>query len=218
MSLVITIDGPAASGKSSVSREVASHLGWSWVSTGAFYRGLAYFAKAKGVALESEEALVEACKSDSWKVHLSSEKTLVFCDGKDVTESIYSDAVGTVASQVSQFPLVRKQLLQAQRNCAYGVNLIAEGRDCGTVVFPEADLKFYITASGKDRAQRRAMEEGKTIAEVEQSQTVRDQQDTQRKSSPLQIPENAHVVDTSDMDLQQVVRKVEETIKETLKI
>ncbi len=218
MSLVITIDGPAASGKSSVSREVASHLGWSWVSTGAFYRGLAYFAKAKGIALESEEDLVEACKSDSWKVHLSAEKTLVFCDGKDVTESIYSDAVGTVASQVSQFPKVRKELLQAQRNCAYGVNLIAEGRDCGTVVFPEADLKFYITASGKNRAQRRAIEEGKSVAEVQESQTVRDQQDTQRKSAPLQIPENAHVVDTSDMDLQQVVRAVEEKVKDTLSL
>ncbi len=218
MSLVITIDGPAASGKSSVSREVAAHLGWSWVSTGAFYRGLAYFAKAKGIALESEPDLVEACKSDSWKVHLSPEKTLVFCDGKDVTDSIYSDAVGTIASQVSQFPLVRKELLQAQRNCAYGVNLIAEGRDCGTVVFPDADLKFYITASGKNRAKRRAMEEGKPVEEVQKSQSVRDQQDSQRESAPLQIPESAYVVDTSDMDLQQVVREVEKAVNDKLKL
>ncbi len=219
MSYVVTIDGPAASGKSSVSREVASSLGWSWVSTGAFYRALAFFASYKGVSLESEQDLAQAIKSDLWKVHLSSEKTLVFCEGKDVTEQIYTDDVGSVASQISKFPQVRKELLQAQRDCTVGVKgLIAEGRDCGTVVFPQADLKFYITAKDEDRAQRRALEEGKAFEEVHKSQQVRDTQDSQRVTSPLQIPENAIVVDTTDMDLQQVVRKVEQSIREKLQI
>ncbi len=219
MNLVVTIDGPAASGKSSVSRDVAGRLGWSWVSTGAFYRGLAYYAQLKGIPLESEEDLMQAAQSDQWKVHLSAEKTLVFADGKDVTEHIYSDAVGTIASQISQYPLVRKHLLQAQRDCSrLSAGLIAEGRDCGTVVFPDASLKFYITAKGESRAQRRAIEEGKSVAEVEKSQKQRDDQDKSRASAPLQIPENAEVVDTSDMDLQQVVRFVESKIKDSLNL
>ena len=197
-----------------MSRQVASHFAWSWVSTGAFYRGLAFYAKFKGVPIESEADLVGAIKGDQWKVALGAEKTLFICEGEDLTEEIYSSEVGQLASQISQFPEVRKELLAAQRACADGVTgLVAEGRDCGTVVFPDAELKFYLTASGSDRAHRRALQEGASVEKIEESQKIRDEQDKNRKAAPMQIPENAVVIDTSDLSLQEVVELVNNKVQ-----
>ena len=134
---VVTIDGPAASGKSSVSRELARRMGWKWVSTGAFYRGLAYVAHVSHVSLRDEEALVQLAKSPVWSVRLASEETHVFLKNQDVTAEIGKEEIGSLASQVSSFSRVRSALLDAQRKCAEGgQGLVAEGRDCGTVVFP----------------------------------------------------------------------------------
>src|SRR5690242_11246027 len=145
--LIITIDGPAASGKTSVSRELARMLGWSWVSTGAFYRGLAYVAQLAGVALDDENALSELCHSNIWEVRMTPENTLVFFKGKDVSARIYDEDNGAAASKVSQYMKVRKNLLEVQRRCAMNVaGLVAEGRDCGTVVFPDAPVKIYLDA------------------------------------------------------------------------
>lgn len=206
---VVTIDGPAASGKSSVSRELAKSLGWKWVSTGAFYRGLAYVAQVSGTDLGSESALSELATSDRWGVVLSDERTKVFFEGEEVTDNIYLEEVGSAASQLSLYPKVRESLLAAQRACAGNSEwLVAEGRDCGTVVFPEAPLKIYLTARSEARAQRRAAEEGISVVETAKAQAERDHQDTTRKAAPLQVPEQAHVIDTSTMDLNQVVEKV----------
>jgi len=210
MGKVITIDGPAASGKSSVSRGLASNLGGSWVSTGAFYRGLAYVAHSRGIALDNEDGLAELCNSDIWEVCLDPEKTLVCFEGKDVSEEVYVEEVGNMASKISKFPKVRKNLLAAQRLLSEKYDpLIAEGRDCGSVIFPQAELKVFLTAHSSDRAQRRALEEGADIEKIKQEQTVRDAQDSERKSAPLKVPDGAHVVDTSDLDLQQVIQKVQ---------
>ncbi len=217
---MITIDGPAASGKSSVSREVARKLGWAWVSTGSFYRGLAYVANELKYDFNDEGSLAKlAGQRDIWQVRLDPERTLVYFKNKDVTLEAHSESVGTLASKVSQYPKVRESLLEAQRSCAAnGAGLIAEGRDCGSVVFPEALVKVYLTADQENRAQRRAMEKGEDAESIAYAQKERDQRDTDRKVSPLQVPENAHVIDTSELNLSEVVVQVEKIIRSQLHI
>lgn len=211
--LLITIDGPAASGKTSVSRELAGRWGCSWVSTGAFYRGIAYVALQEKVDLMDEEALVDLIERKDWEVCLNPNKTQFMYKGEDVTDHIYLEEYGGAASKVSQHPKVRKALLEAQRELPNKVNgLVAEGRDCGSVVFPDADFKVYLTAHSLNRAQRRSKEEGIGLEETVAVQAKRDQQDKTRSAAPLQVPDNAHVVDTSEMDLQQVVEHVDKLI------
>ncbi|MCB0385902.1 MAG: (d)CMP kinase [Bdellovibrionales bacterium] len=214
------MDGPAASGKTSVSREVARRLGWRWVSTGAFYRGLAFVARQLHADLSNEEAVVDVAESADWEVRLSPERTLVFLNDEDVTDEIYREEMGEFASQISQFPKVRSSLLEAQRRCLKkgSVGLVAEGRDCGTVVFPNAPVKVYLEAASGSRAERRALEQGASVEETKASQARRDQQDKTRKTAPLQVPDEAHRVDTSDLSLEEVVDLVEGLIRKDLKI
>jgi cytidylate kinase len=210
---IVTIDGPAASGKSSVSREVAKRFGWSWVSTGAFYRGLAYIAHAKGADLSSEDAVVKIAQSSDWTVRMTPEETCVFMGSKDVSGEIGKEEVGSLASKISSFPKVRAALLDAQRQCAVGVaGLVAEGRDCGTVVFPQAQVKIFLTARAEDRAARRASEQGHDLEHIVREQQKRDAQDANRKAAPLQAPADAHVIDTTDLSFIEVVEKVEDFI------
>lgn len=214
MAMVITIDGPAASGKSSVSRELARRLGWSWVSTGAFYRGLAFAALQLQIDLDDVPALVKLTSDPVWAVQMNDERTTVHFEGKDVTEMIAHEDVGSFASKVSHYPDVRKALLQAQRNCTRGViGLVAEGRDCGTVVFPQADVKVYLTANSEHRAARRAAELGLDQGEMVKAQQQRDLQDSTRKVAPMAIPEDALVLDTTSLNLSQVVDKVVEFVQ-----
>lgn len=223
MGKVITIDGPAASGKTSVSRELAHRLGWFWVSTGAFYRGLAYVAYRKKANLTDEAALAKLAESNLWRVEMSESKTRVYFLEKnqpeeDVTDEIYKEEVGNVASQISHFPKVRASLLAAQRDCqARTEGLVAEGRDCGTVVFPKAELKIYLTARSENRAERRAKEQGGSVEDLMVEQTKRDHQDSTRKTAPLQIPDSAFVVDTTQMDFNEVVSEVENHVRGLLK-
>lgn len=217
MGMVITIDGPAASGKSSVSRELARRLGWNWVSTGAFYRGLAYVALQLGVDLDDVKGLKELTKSSVWEVRMTSEKTQVYFQGQDVTENIAHEDVGAFASRISHYPEVRQALLEAQRDCSNGPRgLVAEGRDCGTVVFPTAQAKIFLTANSELRAARRAAELGLNEEETIAAQKIRDKQDSTRKAAPLQVPENALVIDASLMNLNEVVDKVESYIRQTM--
>lgn len=215
---VITIDGPAASGKSSVSRELAKRLGFVWVSTGAFYRGLAYVALKKEVDLDDVVAVQKLCESKEWEIKLTPEKTCVVFQNQDVTDQINHEDVGSFASRISHHQSVRQALLQKQRDCAIGKKgLVAEGRDCGTVVFPSAPVKVYLTASSEFRAQRRALEQGSDLKEVESAQKIRDLQDSSRKAAPLQVPENSLVLDTTHLGLFQVVDEVENYARKMLK-
>lgn len=212
--MVVTIDGPAASGKSTVSRELAKRLGWQWVSTGAFYRGLAYAAIQLNISLDDVAALEKLSSDDVWRVGMSAAKTYVFFKDQDVTEQIGHEDVGSFASRVSHYPKVRSALLNAQRKCSEGPDgLIAEGRDCGTVVFPKATAKIYLTASSEHRAARRAAEQGSNAEEIAQAQKIRDQQDTTRKAAPLQIPEHAFVVDTTELSFEEVIDQVEQYVR-----
>ncbi len=212
--MVITIDGPAASGKSSVSRELAHRLGWKWVSTGAFYRGLAFVADALKYNMQDEKALAQLARSSSWQVVMGHEKTSVLFEGRDVTDEISLEEVGNLASQISSHPEVRRALLDAQRQCVVGLpGLVAEGRDCGTVVFPQADLKIFLTARAENRAARRAKDEGRSVAETQDAQRIRDSQDANRKEAPMAASLDAYTIDTSALNFMEVVLKVENLVK-----
>ncbi|MBY0555309.1 (d)CMP kinase [bacterium] len=217
MGFVITIDGPAASGKSSVSRGLAKLFSIPWVSTGAFYRGLAYVAIQTNVNLEDKEALTELAMSNVWKVVMAQEKTQVWFKDQDVTDFIFKEDVGNVASKISHYPEVRSSLLDHQRQCAFMERgLVAEGRDCGTVVFPQAEVKVYLTASSEHRAQRRAQELGLDQKELAVQQKQRDEQDSTRKVAPLQVPKDALVVDTTQMSLNDAIDQIYQFAKEKI--
>ncbi len=212
--MVITIDGPAASGKSSVSRELARRLGWQWVSTGAFYRGLAFAALQLQIDLDDVKNLADLTHNPVWSVRMNEDRTRVFFQDQDVTDQIAHEDVGNFASKVSHYPEVRKALLDAQRGCSEGPQgLVAEGRDCGTVVFPQAEAKVYLTANSEHRAARRAAELGLDQEDMVKAQQQRDLQDSTRKVAPMAVPEDALVVDTTTLNLEQVVDKVVDYVK-----
>ncbi|NUN06200.1 MAG: (d)CMP kinase [Bdellovibrio sp.] len=214
MGMVITIDGPAASGKSSVSRELARRLGWNWVSTGAFYRGLAFAAIQLDIDLDDVQALAKLTHDPVWSVQMNDSRTTVLFRENDVTDLIAHEDVGNFASKVSHYPEVRKALLDAQRNCSKGPQgLVAEGRDCGTVVFPQAQAKVYLTAHSANRAARRAAELGLDEGDMAKAQQQRDLQDSTRKVAPMAVPEDAYIVDTTELNLDQVVEKVVEYVQ-----
>lgn len=219
MGWIVTIDGPAASGKSTVSRELAKRLGWQWVSTGAFYRGLAFVALQKNISFEEVQKLIDLISSDEWSVEMADSKTKVLFQNKDVSELIGREDVGNYASQISHYPEIRKSLLDAQRACSLGnIGLVAEGRDCGTIVFPQAQAKIYLTADQSHRAARRAAEAGQAQESILASQQNRDKQDSTRKVAPLQVPESAYVLDTTHMSLDDVVKKVEFFVREKIPV
>ena len=211
---LITIDGPSASGKSSVSRLLAQKVGCPWVSTGAFYRGLALAAIEEKVDAKDEESLTKLVLSPIWEVKMTPQETHVFYQGKDVTERITGEDIGSTASRISQIPKVREALLQRQRDCFDPEKgLIAEGRDCGTVVFPQAQLKIYLTAGAAQRAQRRSDEQSADLEKTLEMQQKRDLRDTQRKQAPLKMAEGAVEIDSSFLSLEEVVDKIFNLIK-----
>ena len=203
---LITIDGTSASGKSSLSRKLAQALGWNWLSTGVFYRGLAYVALRESIDFDDVSTLVSlAYASDLWSVHMGPEQTECIYRSQRVTEEILHEDIGAMASRVSKIPEVREALLQGQRNCFYpDKGLIAEGRDCGTVVFPQSPLKFYLQADPVARAQRRAVQEQKNTEEILRLQQLRDQQDQTRVVAPLSMAKEAILIDTTHLNLDEV--------------
>lgn len=206
---LITIDGPSASGKSSVSRMTAKQLGWQWVSTGAFYRGLALAALKLKISDKDEAALAQLAQADSWSVKMTSGDTQVWFQGNDCTNEIFGEEVGALASNISQLSKVREALLQRQRDCFDpSIGLVAEGRDCGTVVFPDATAKVFLTASPATRALRRAEEESESQEKTQEMQALRDAQDSERKVSPLKMAEGALHIDSSFLSLDEVVAEV----------
>lgn len=212
---IITIDGPSASGKSSVSREVARKLGWSWISTGAFYRALGHIAELNSIPQDDEEALVKALEETDWEIRPQHVQTDVYINGELCpAEEIYSVENGTRASNVSKFQKVRDAVLKAQRDAYKLPGLIAEGRDCGSVIFPNAPLKVFLNASESARSGRRAKEAGEKVEKVSEALKIRDEQDSSRKAAPLAVPEGAWELDSSNMSLEEVAEKVFEKARE----
>jgi cytidylate kinase len=211
---VITIDGPAGSGKSTVSALLARRLNLPFLTTGAIYRGLAYFCHLKEIDLNDEHAVASNAGHESWKVVINPEGTQVFIDNQNVTAVLNTELVASFASRISAYPRVRSELLNAQRVFNRHPGLVAEGRDCGTVVFPNAQVKIFLTASLEQRALRRSGDD-KSATQVEHVKSIsaRDAADTGRKAAPLTKASDAVEIDTSLMEIDEVVSKIEELVK-----
>ncbi len=204
---IIAIDGPAASGKSSVAQKVASRLGITFVSSGELYRAVTWAALEAGVSAENEEALDTFLISTEISSQKLGNKVIFFLDGKEAAHHLDDSQVNRNVSLFSQSPKFRTALLQIFRNLGNCFPLVMEGRDIGSVVFPETPYKFYLNALEKERERRRAAQEiSDTIAH-------RDQLDSSRKVAPLKIPQDAYVLDTTSLSLDEVVNKVLEVLK-----
>ena len=209
----IAIDGPAGAGKSTIARLAAGQLGFIYVDTGAMYRAMALYFLRRGANLADEEAVGAACKDIHVEIRYEAGEQQVLLNGENVTGQIRTDQVGNAASAISKYPAVREALLELQRSLARTNSVIMDGRDIGTLVLPDADLKIYLTASTAVRAMRRYkefLEKGVdcTLESVEQDVIRRDEQDMNRATAPLKQAEDAVYLDASDMNISQVVEKI----------
>ena len=209
----IAIDGPAGAGKSTIARLAAGQLGFIYVDTGAMYRAMALYFLRRGANLADEEAVGAACKDIHVEIRYEAGEQQVLLNGENVTGQIRTDQVGNAASAISKYPAVRAALLELQRSLARTNSVIMDGRDIGTLVLPNADLKIYLTASTAVRAMRRYkefLEKGVdcTLESVEQDVIRRDEQDMNRATAPLKQAEDAVYLVASDMNISQVVEKI----------
>lgn len=214
----IAIDGPAGAGKSSIAKRCAKELGFVYVDTGALYRSVALFAIRNNVLTNDETAVSALLQNINVELKFVDNAQKVYLNGEDVSEAIRQNEVSMGASNVSAIPKVREFLFDLQRRIAMTNNVIMDGRDIGTVVLPDADLKIFMTASPEIRAKRRYLElEHKPdcpsfealLAEIIQ----RDYNDSHRETAPLKQADDAVLLDTSDLDFEQSVQKVIELIK-----
>lgn len=220
--MIIAVDGPSGAGKSTVCRAVAHELGLFLLDTGAIYRTVTWSAMNNDIDLSDGETLGKHAATLDIHFLDSAEDTRVHCNGQDVTEAIRTSAVTANVSQVAAQPPVREALLEQQRTIGHRAeHAVVEGRDIGTVVFPNADLKVYYTASAEARAQRRLLEllekgESVDFAEVLASIEARDEYDRNREIAPLRKPDDAVVLDTSDLTFEQAQDALKALISEAL--
>ena len=210
MKHIIAIDGPAAAGKSTVAKKLAADLGYTYIDTGAMYRAVALACLDRGVPLADEKCCGEIAASCHIALKPVAEGCLVMLDGEDVTEKIRIPLIAQGASKVSAIPAVRQALVAKQRQMAEDCNVVVEGRDIGTIVFPEADCKIFLSASLEKRAARRYEEFKKKgndipLADVTAEMAERDERDSCRDHSPLKQAEDAVYLDSSNLTLAQVV-------------
>jgi CMP/dCMP kinase len=216
---VITIDGPAGAGKSTVSKALAGKLSYVYLDTGALYRAFAYKAIREGILPADEKALASLCRRIELHLENIDGGLNVFVDGVNVTRMIRGEDVGLVASTVSTVPAVRERLLAIQRQAGERGGIVAEGRDMGTVVFPNADYKFYLDAGVEERVRRRYAEllsrggDGVDHRTIAGDMVARDRQDQERKIAPLKAAEDAIIVDSTAMSVAEVVEKIISVIK-----
>lgn len=210
--LQIAIDGPAGAGKSTIAKAVAKRLGIFYVDTGAMYRAIALKSLRLNIPTDDEEEVGQMVQQTEIELDHSEERR-VFCDGQDVTEAIRSPEVSRKVSTIAAYPVVRQRLVQLQRQEAERGAVIMDGRDIGTVVLTEADLKIFLTASIEERAHRRWLEllkSGKEVSidEVKQDMEKRDKQDTEREASPLLPAQNALILDTTGLTIEEIVDQI----------
>lgn len=204
---VIAMDGPAASGKSSVAREVASRLGWAFVNTGNTYRAATWAVLQSGADPEDAAAVLRAVSAANLTCTLEEGRSVVRVDGRNVESELNSEAVNSAVSFVARVPQVREKLVALQRALGHAQPVVMEGRDIGTVVFPDAVAKFYIDASAEVRARRRGLQgHADSVRE-------RDHMDSTRTTAPLVAASDAVVIDSSTLTLPQVVDKVMEALR-----
>lgn len=207
--LLITIDGPAGAGKTTVSKALAHRLGYTYIDTGALYRSVAYEARAHGIDANDDEALKKLCNGLEIAFVRGDRGLRLICNRVDITDLIRTPEIAMLASEVSARPGVRQFLFGLQRKMGKDKGVVFEGRDMGTVVFPEADVKFFLIASIRTRALRRYKElestSKVTLQEVEKDLKQRDQNDSTRDLAPLIPAEDAIQIDSSDMSIQEVL-------------
>lgn len=206
--MIITIDGPSASGKSTVAKALARRLGFHYLDTGAFYRAFTWKVIKVGVDPKDENALYRLVKETQIEVQNSHTGIKVLVDGRDVTEEIRDPQVTEKVHYVASKARIRKHLVELQRQTAAGTDVVAEGRDTGTVVFPKADRKFYLDAQPEERAKRRRAELGgkkTTYEKVLEDLRLRDQRDSTRQASPLRRGPDFICVDTTKLTVEEVV-------------
>ncbi|MGE5352381.1 MAG: (d)CMP kinase [Acidobacteriota bacterium] len=218
--IIITIDGPAGSGKSTSARLVAKNLGFTYLDTGAMYRAITYLALKQNV-IKDEASVVILAEEARLELKFVDGKTGVILNGEDVTEAIRSYEVNSNVSEVSRIPGVRSALVRKQQEIGKNTSIVAEGRDTGTVVFPEADVKIFLTASLSKRAQRRLREfqekgENLSLDEIEGNIRKRDLIDSSREVSPLTKAHDAVEIDTSSITIEEEVELILNRVRESI--
>ena len=214
----IAIDGPAGAGKSTIAKRLAKELGYIYVDTGAMYRAMAYYFLKNHISAEDENRIAAACEHVDITIRYQDGEQQVILNGENVNGVIRNEEVGNMASSTSVYPVVRKKLVELQQQLAVKETVIMDGRDIGTVVLPNADVKIYLTASSKVRAKSRydeltAKGEACDLDQIEQDIIDRDYRDMNRETSPLKQADDAVLLDSSDLDIDGVVEKMKEIIK-----
>jgi len=210
---VIAIDGPAGAGKSTVSKAVAARLQYLYLDTGALYRALAYKALKQKIDVNDPDDLARFCSTTNVVLKNQNGYLTVFVDGEDVGDKIRTEEVGLAASTISAFPVIREKLLALQREAGARGGIVAEGRDMGSVVFPDAEFKFFLDANIEERARRRHDElTGKNgpagREDVSRDLQARDHQDSQRKIAPLTAAPGAVIIDSTHLSVAEVVEMI----------
>ena len=213
MSHNVAIDGPAGAGKSTIAKRIARRLGYIYVDTGAMYRAMAYYLIQNQVDAADQEAIAAACQHADISICYQDGEQVVLLNGENVNAYLRTEAVGNMASVSSVVPEVRKKLVELQQKLARETDVVMDGRDIGTVVLPDADVKVYLTASVETRAKRRFLElqekgEPADLAKIAADIADRDYRDMHRDISPLRQAEDATLVDSSDMTIDQVVERI----------
>lgn len=219
MSMNIAIDGPAGAGKSTIAKRLAKKLGFIYVDTGAMYRAMAYYFLQHNIDAKDENAIAAACPDVDVTITYENGEQQVLLNGENVNGVIRNEEVGNMASSTSVYPVVRKKLVELQRQLAKSADVIMDGRDIGTCVLPDAQVKIYLTASSATRAKRRydeLTEKGVScdLAEIEKDIIERDYRDMHRETSPLRQAEDAVLVDSSEMNIDEVVDAIYQVYSE----
>ncbi len=216
----IAIDGPAGAGKSTIAKMVAKELGFIYVDTGAMYRAIAVYLTENGISPEDEAVVADGISDISVEIRYENDAQMVYLNGENVTGKLRTEEVGNMASKASALPCVREKLLSLQRNLAETNDVVMDGRDIGTNILPNAELKVYLTASTSVRAKRRydelvgKGETGADLAKIEKDIALRDKQDMERKIAPLKMAGDAVLVDSSFMGIEEVAETIIRLAKE----
>lgn len=209
----IAIDGPAGAGKSTIAKRVAALKGYIYVDTGALYRGLAVHFLRQGISSSETDRIIKACKEADIRIAYEEGVQQIYLNGENITGQIREEAVGNMASQCSGIPEVREKLLELQRSLARNEDVVMDGRDIGTNILPEADVKIFLTASVEIRAKRRCDELAEkgiscNYDEIAADIRERDERDMHREIAPLKKAKDAKLIDSSDMTVEEVTEAI----------